>query len=201
MAGVHRIYDQYARTYDKDRNRSLMERSYLREVISRLRKRAHVLDLGCGGGEPIARFFVEGGCQVTGVDAAPALVNLCRERFPQMTWIDHDMRTIDLGRRFDAVLAWDSFFHLTADDQRAMFPVFEMHTAPTGLLLFTSGPGAGEAIGSLYGYDLYHASLDTAEYRRLLKAHDFEVLMHRVEDPDCGLHTVWLAQRGSQGGK
>ena len=93
------------------------------------------------------------------------------------------MRTIDLGRRFDAVLAWDSFFHLTADDQRAMFPVFEMHTAPTGLLLFTSGPGAGEAIGSLYGYDLYHASLDTAEYRRLLKAHDFEVLMHRSKIP------------------
>jgi len=55
MAGVHRIYDQYARTYDKDRNRSLMERSYLREVISRLRKRAHVLDLGRRADRPFLR--------------------------------------------------------------------------------------------------------------------------------------------------
>lgn len=83
------------------------------------------------------------------------------------------MRTLDLSLRFDAILAWNSIFHLTANDQRAMFPVLEKHTAPLGLLLFTSGPGAGRAMGSLYGDDLYRASLDTAEHKRLLKGHGF----------------------------
>ena len=32
------------------------------------------------------------------------------------------MRTLDLGRRFGGIVAWDSFFHLTRDEQRAVVP-------------------------------------------------------------------------------
>jgi hypothetical protein len=104
------------------------------------------------------------------------------------------MRSIALRRRFDAIIAWDSFFHLPASDQRRMFPVFERHIARHGLLLFTSGPRAGTAIGSIHGRELFHASLDAEEYESLLISHGFEVLLHRVEDPECGEHTVWLAR-------
>jgi hypothetical protein len=45
------------------------------------------------------------------------------------------------------------------------------------------------------GEPLYHASLDAAEYRRLLAEQGFVVQDHVVEDPDCGGHTVWLAAR------
>ena len=200
MSEVHHLYEKLAADFDKARGRSLFERGYLLEVTSRLKPGAQILDLGCGGGEPIARFFVENGFQVTGVDAAPSLLDLCRERFPQMTWVEHDMRTLDLGRGFDAILAWNSFFHLRKDDQRAMIAIFEKHAAPSALLLFTSGPADGEAIGSLCGHELYHASLDAAEYERLLAAHGFEVLIHRAEDPDCGGHTVWLARQRSRTG-
>ncbi|WP_312011819.1 MULTISPECIES: hypothetical protein [unclassified Bradyrhizobium] len=60
--------------------------------------------------------------------------------------------------------------------------------------MFTSGPAHGEAIGSYRGEPLYHASLDATEYRVLLCANGFDVVAHVVEDPDCGGHTVWLAQ-------
>jgi predicted TPR repeat methyltransferase len=122
------------------------------------------------------------------------MIGLCRSRFPQAQWIEADMRSLNLGTRFDAIVAWDSFFHLEQDEQRAMFDVFARHIRPNGLLLFTSGPKAGEAIGNLYGHPLFHASLDEHEYRRLLEASGFRVLRHRKEDPDCGFHTVWLAQ-------
>jgi hypothetical protein len=35
----------------------------------------------------------------------------------------------------------------------------------------------------------------SGEYSRLLKEHGFAVSLHRVADPDCGGHTVWLAHR------
>jgi hypothetical protein len=41
---------------------------------------------------------------------------------------------------------------------------------------------------------LYHASLDAAEYRELTAVNGFELVRHTVEDPQCGGHTVWLAQ-------
>jgi hypothetical protein len=92
------------------------------------------------------------------------------------------------------VLAWDSFFHLTPDDQRAMFAVFAAHAAPGGLLMFNSGPEYGEAVGSYRGDPLYHASLDAAEYESLLARAGFSVVDHAVEDAAAGGRTVWLAR-------
>ena len=64
------------------------------------------------------------------------------------------MRGLSLWRRFDGILAWDSFFHLSADDQRKMFAVFRDHAAPGAALLFTSGPRAGVAMGTFEGVTL-----------------------------------------------
>jgi hypothetical protein len=33
-----------------------------------------------------------------------------------------------------------------------------------------------------------------AEYNSLLNENGFEVVAHVVEDPSCGLHTIWLSQ-------
>jgi cyclopropane fatty-acyl-phospholipid synthase-like methyltransferase len=195
LTEVWRLYETHAATFDRERGRQLIEAQYLRELLSRLPARpGQVLDLGCGMGEPIAAFLIEAGCAVTGVDAAPAMIARCRSRFPGMTWVVQDMRTLALGRRFDAVLAWDSFFHLRQEEQRSMFPIFRDHLSPGGVLLFTSGPRAGEAIGEFGGEPLYHASLDPAEYRQLLERHGLEVIRHQADDPDCGGHTVWLAK-------
>ena len=134
---------------------------------------------------------------MTGVDSSPTMIALCRERFSDGRWLVADMRALSLGRRFDGILAWDSFFHLSPDDQRAMFAVFRDHAAPGAALMFTSGPRVGVALGTFEGEPLYHASLDPDEYRALLAAHGFAVVAHVPEDPACGAHTVWLARLDS----
>src|SRR5512139_1225680 len=106
------------------------------------------------------------------------------------------MRYLAVRRRFPGLIACDSFFHLTFDDQRRRFPSFPAHALPGAPLWFSSGPRHGEAIGTLHGEPLYHASLDPAEYRSLLAANGFSVVDHVAEDPSCGGHTVWLARRG-----
>ncbi len=189
------LYLRHAAAYDQQRGRKLMEAHWLDRFLSRLPATPSVLDIGCGMGEPIARHLIERGCAVTGIDSAAPLIALCRKRFPQQDWQVGDMRELALGRRFDGLIAWDSFFHLKPDDQRRMFPLFRAHAADGAALLFTSGPGHGEAIGSFEGEPLYHGSLDPAEYRALLDATGFAVVEHIVEDPNCGGHTVWLAQR------
>lgn len=105
-----------------------------------------------------------------------------------------DMRTLSLGRSFDGILAWDSFFHLGHDDQRRMFPIFDAHAGRSGLLMFNSGPQHGEAIGTYQGEPLYHSSLDASEYRSLLDLAGFDIIAQAVEDARAGGRTVWLAR-------
>lgn len=189
------IYQRHAAAFDAARTRGLFERGWLDRFCSLVPPAGAILDIGCGSGEPIARHLIGLGFALTGIDSSPQLIALSRSRFPAHAWSVADMRRLALGRTFDGLLAWDSFFHLTGDDQRAMFATFAAHSAPGAALMFTSGPAAGEAIGSFQGEPLYHASLDPGEYRRLLDAHGFDVVAHIAEDPDCDRHTVWLAQR------
>lgn len=106
-----------------------------------------------------------------------------------------DMRQLALKRRFDGLVAWHSLFHLPPDDQADMFEVFARYLVPGAPLLFTSGTQRGVTVGRWRGEALYHASLATDEYARLLAEHGFEVIEHMPDDPDCGGATVWLARR------
>ena len=189
------LYERHALAFDGIRSKHLFEKPWLDRFAANLPTGASVLDIGCGSGEPMAADLIRRGLAVTGVDSSETLIGLCRERYPAGDWRVADMRSLALGRTFDALLAWHSFFHLTPDQQRAMFPVFAAHAADGAMLMFTSGPAEGVAIGTFEGEPLYHASLGPEEYRRLLGENGFTVVNHVTDDPDCGGATVWLARK------
>jgi SAM-dependent methyltransferase len=192
------LYQRHGRAWAADRGAALtFEAAWLARFAALLPPGGAVLDIGCGSGAPIAAALVAQGFAVTGLDASPPLLALARARLPAAAWITGDMREMALGRRFDGLVAWDSFFHLGHDDQRAMIPRFAAHAAPGAALIFTSGPAHGVAIGSYAGEALFHASLDPAEYRALLDAAGFDVVAHVAQDPSCGGRTIWLAQRAT----
>jgi cyclopropane fatty-acyl-phospholipid synthase-like methyltransferase len=122
------------------------------------------------------------------------MLNLARSRCAKTKFILADMRTINLGEKFDCIIAWHSFFHLSPEDQRKMFKIFESHLKPNGILLFTTGPDAGEVWSNNGGESLYHASLSSVEYMQFLEKFGFEVLLHKIEDPQCKCATVWLTR-------
>lgn len=191
------LYERHAEAWDRSRSAEpMLERAWIERFVALLPSGGSVLDLGCGSGQPIARHLLERGFAVVGVDSSPTLIAKCRRRFPEVEWIVADMRTLSINRHFDGLIAWDSFFHLAHEDQRAMFAVFRAHAASGAPLLFTTGTAHGEAIGTLQGEPLYHASLSPEEYRTLLASAGFKVLNHVIEDPACGRHTVWLALYG-----
>jgi SAM-dependent methyltransferase len=189
------VYERHGSAWAELRNDHLIEGPWLDRFCDRLAPGAAVLDIGCGSGVPIARELVRRGFDVTGVDGTPAMLALFRRNLPGTPTHLADMRELVLGQRFAGLLAWDSLFHLSPDDQRAMFSRFDAHAAPDAVLIFTSGDSEGSAIGDLEGDPLYHGSLGPYEYPALLDAVGFEVVDHVVKDPICGFRTVWLARR------
>ena len=189
------LYEENAAAWDRLRGRDLFEKPWLDRFLSEVKQGGSILDIGCGMGEPIGRYMIARGFDVTGVDSAPSLIAMASARFPDREWLAADMRALDLGRRFDGILAWHSLFHLSPEHQRPMFARFAAHAAPGAALMFTSGGEHGESIGEWQSEPLYHGSLAPGEYRALLAEAGFELVANAIGDPECGDATIWLARR------
>jgi cyclopropane fatty-acyl-phospholipid synthase-like methyltransferase len=126
------LYQRHALDWDRERERSLLEKAWLDRFLALLPLNPSILDIGCGAAEPIARYFIEKGCDMTGTDSSASLIGMCKDRFPDQVWTVTDMRMLSLDRRFDGIVAWDSFFHLCPDDQRRMFPIFRLSIRAAG---------------------------------------------------------------------
>jgi SAM-dependent methyltransferase len=70
-----------------------------------------LLDIGCGSGLA-AQLAAELGAQVTGIDAAPALIKIARERVPVGDFLVGEMEELPFGNAsFDLVTGFNSFQH------------------------------------------------------------------------------------------
>lgn len=192
---IYRIYNKIIDWFDAHRNKELAEEKPYLDLIQQHVPTGAVLDVGCGTGEPIAKFFLEHGYQVTGIDASEAMIELCKKRFSDAEWIVADMRALELNKQYNVVIAWHSFFHLPHEDQRNTLTQLASFVRPNGLLVFTSGSEYSEVWSKNGGHDLYHASLSADEYEKILKENGLRILTHQVEDPKCGGATIWVAKK------
>ncbi|MDR6339468.1 SAM-dependent methyltransferase [Filimonas zeae] len=191
---VIKAYNNIAGWFAENRYTGLLEKPYLDMLIHHIGKGAKVLDLGCGTGIPVITYLLQQGMQVLGVDASHSMLDIAIHNFPEVDFQQADMRNLSLHQKFDAIIAWHSFFHLPPEDQPPMFRIFSNHLNPGGILLFTSGTKHSEVLSFMGGENVYHGSLDTQEYRDLLELHQFKILQYREDDPECGNATIWMTQ-------
>ena len=94
-----------------------------------------VLELGSGGGN--IAFHLKKKFAMTLVDLSAQMLALSRTLNPGIEHHQGDMRTIRLGRAFDAVFVYDAICHMTteADLRAAMQTAFE-HLRPGGVAMF-----------------------------------------------------------------
>ncbi|WP_282153311.1 class I SAM-dependent DNA methyltransferase [Ruegeria atlantica] len=189
------IYERQATEYDMRRSKALFEARWLARFTASLKPGDHVLDLGCGTGDPIARWFMAEGFDVTGVDFSAAMLNIAKERWPDGDWRKADMRDFELDQQFDGIIAWNSFFHLTADEQKGCITRMARHLHNGGMLMLTVGPRAGEVSGTVGSELVYHASLSPAGYAACLEENGLQLTGFLAEDPETQSHTVLMARK------
>jgi hypothetical protein len=94
-----------------------------------------LLELGSGGGNMASHLKRE--VRLTLTDLSADMLDVSRTINPELEHIVGDMRTLRLGRTFDAVLAHDAIVYMTteADLRAAMTTAFD-HLRPGGAALF-----------------------------------------------------------------
>jgi len=94
-----------------------------------------LLELGSGGGNSASHLKVH--FDMTLVDLSPQMLEVSRGLNPECEHVQGDMRTVRLGREFDAVFVHDAVMYMTTeDDLRAAIETAFVHCRPGGAALF-----------------------------------------------------------------
>ena len=96
---------------------------------------AAVLDAGCGTGR-VAIALAGHGIDVVGVDLDASMLATARARRPDITWVEADLASLDLGRRFDVVvMAGNVLLFTPPGTEAAVVAACARHVGPGGTLL------------------------------------------------------------------
>ncbi len=99
-------------------------------------RRPTILELGAGGGHALSH--LTDAYDAVAVDVSEPMLAHCRRLNPDVTTHVADMRTVRLGRTFDAVIAHDAIEYMTdTDDLRAACTTAAAHLDAGGVFLAT----------------------------------------------------------------
>ncbi len=148
-----------------------------------------VLDLGSGGGH--VALHLKDGRSMTLVDLSAEMLDVSRQLNPDCEHVQGDMRTVRLGRRFDAVLVHDAVDYVTSQaDLKLVIETAFAHCRPGGLAVFapdhtaetfragTGGGGGHDGSGRQASFREWRSDPDPAddwiqaEYEFTLRAAD-----------------------------
>jgi SAM-dependent methyltransferase len=122
--------------------------------LARVAQPAPTLELAAGTGR-IAIRLADAGVDVTALDSSPPMLEIGRRKSAgrdNPSWVEGDMRTFDLRRRFGLVLIPAHSFQnlLTASDQRACLEGVRRHLVPSGHLVLHLDHQDIDWLGDLY---------------------------------------------------
>jgi SAM-dependent methyltransferase len=108
---------------------------YRRLVVGAVPEARTLLELGSGGGNNASHLKQHFSCTLS--DISPQMLALSRTLNPDCEHVLGDMRTVRLGRTFDAVFVHDAVAYMaTEDDLRDCLGTAYAHTRPGGVALF-----------------------------------------------------------------
>lgn len=137
MRAGYRFYDELAAWWplispaDEYAEEAAFAASLLRGAVAPVRE---VLELGSGGGHNA--LYLKRDFSLTLVDLAQPMLEISRLANPECTHVCGDMRTLRLGREFDAVFIHDAIEYMTSEEELlAALTTASLHCRAGGLVV------------------------------------------------------------------
>lgn len=190
-------YDDIAQTYHAQRDR-FKSHELLIGFSSLLPPGGDVLDVGCGAGIPVARFLVDAGFSVTGVDVSSSMLQLARSHVPGARFLKMDMRRLrfDDGR-FDGICAFYSLFHVPREEHLQVLIEFNRLLRQNGVLIFSTGKSAWQGTGDFHGTRMFWSHPDRDVTRQWVLDAGFAVMMSEVRELGGEEHYWVMAKKST----
>jgi ubiquinone/menaquinone biosynthesis C-methylase UbiE len=119
-------------------------KGWLDRFIKELKPGSRILDLGCGSGRD-AKYLIEHGFEVVGIDFSEELLKIARKNAPRAEFHVMDFEDLQFeNETFDAVTAGASIIHLPKENLKDVLRKIHKVLKPGGLFFGTFRVGEGE---------------------------------------------------------
>ena len=193
---VRQGYNRISRRYKNDQGAgpdAKYHRYWLRQADQRLKKGSRVLELGCGMGVPVGKFFSRRHAYL-GVDISEVQIQRAKKLVPRARFQSADMARLKFPpSSFDAVLAFYSIIHLPLREQKPLFKRIFRWLQPGGMFLSILGWGrwTGKA-KDWFGATMFWSHTDQETYHRWLEETGFRVARKALIREGKGGHYQFL---------
>jgi len=120
MKGYNTIANDYYTHRDLNKFNSELD-----EFTNLVPKGGKVLDVGCGAGIPTAKYLVNKGLKLTGIDISETMLKMARKNVPDAEFIQKDMTQLDFDdNTFDGIISVYALFHVPKQEHKKICKIF-----------------------------------------------------------------------------
>ena len=195
---VREGYDKIARKYYQDRN-LLKNKKEIDDFIAHLADSAVVLDIGCGGGDPVLKTLVERGYKATGIDFSQGMLEVAKEMVPEAELIQGDIMKADFEvESFDGIISTYAVIHIHKTQHPALYQKMYNWLKPGGVMLVSIARDEGGedyASPDYYGVEMVWSHPPASESLQMIKNAGFNILFERTVTTGDETHLWILAKK------
>lgn len=185
--GYNKIAEDYYNYRDINKFNNELE-----EFVSLLPHNAHVLDVGCGAGIPTAKFLIERGIKVTGIDLSDKMLSLARENVTKARFIKMDMNKLDFKENtFDGIISVYTLFHVPKKSHFEIFQEFFRILKPAGILMINTGVSESEGTSIFFGVPMFWSNFNPKTTLYLIKKTGFSIISEAILERG-GEYQYWI---------
>jgi ubiquinone/menaquinone biosynthesis C-methylase UbiE len=188
---VEQGYDKIANDYYNHRDLNKFNRE-LEKFASLLPDNAHILDVGCGAGIPTAKFLINRGIRVTGIDLSETMLNLARENVPNAEFIKMDMNKLEFEKNtFDGIISVYTLFHVPKKNHFEIFKKFFEILKPGGILLINTGISESEGKSNFFGVPMFWSNYNPKTTLELVRRAGLSIVSEGILERG-GEYQYWI---------
>lgn len=176
------LFDKLGARYEEEYADNLEQNFMLDWLLSRLKQRCAILDLGSGTGAPTAKRLANAGHDVTGIDVSQKMISLAQKNVPTATFKQIDMRSFDAPpQTFDVVCSFFSLYHMPRSEMRQVVKRIYNWLREGGYFVFCMGPGNWDSDKvSWMGEVIVQSSMSVDAFLECFREAGFEILRYCV---------------------
>lgn len=142
-----------------------------------LKENGRVLDIGCGSGYPIDQYLDNLGFHVLGIDISSKMIEKANTlRLKNSSFLVCDFMDFDSDNKYDAIIAFDSLWHISDCFQEQMYIKIAELLNINGYLLFTAGINKEAISGTMFNKQFFYYSIDKNDLKQLLTSNGFSII-------------------------